>query len=69
LCHGSRPSIDHVETNAMAKEIVVDLIVMFLVTNPKEVVSVEPIVTKACALLVEVPIINSKIYLDLDQYP
>lgn len=53
----------------MAKALVVDLIAMSLVTEPKEVVSVAPIVRKACALLVAVPVRKSNIDLDLDPYP
>lgn len=40
----------------MAKALVVDLIAMPLVTEPKEVVSVAPIVRKAFALLARITI-------------
>lgn len=53
----------------MAKALVVDLIAMSLVTEHKEVVSVAPIVIKACALLVAVPVRNSNLKKDLDPYP
>jgi hypothetical protein len=42
LIYAHDPSIDPAETKAMAKTVVLDLIAMSLVTEPKEVVSVAP---------------------------
>jgi len=53
----------------MAKTLVVDPRAMSLVTEPEEVVSVAPIVIKACALLVAVPVRDRNIEMDLDPYP